>query len=287
MGSHDRHRRPNGSSASPARLRVAVLGLGEAGSAIARDLAPGADVRAYDPAVPVPPAGVAPAGSAAAAVADAAVVLAVTPARHAATALGSVVDDLARGAVYADLATASPGEKRALAGPAAAAGALFADVALMGVVSRSGGATPALASGPGARRLAALVNPLGMQLTVVGDEPGAAATRKLLRSVLLKGLAAVLIEALRGAHAAGVADWFWAHATDELQAADRALAHRLVEGTGVHAARRLDETEAAIAMLRELGEEPHMTPATLALLHSVLERGVPPTISDRTTERGA
>ena len=46
-----------------------------------------------------------------------------------------------------------------------------------------------------------------MPVEVLGGEPGAAAARKLLRSVFMKGLAASCVESLRAARAAGCEDW--------------------------------------------------------------------------------
>ena len=78
-------------------------------------------------------------------------------------------------------------------------GAGFTDVALLGTVPALGVRTPALASGDGAERFAELVQPLGMPVEVVGDEPGDAAGLKLLRSVFMKGVAASALESVEGA----------------------------------------------------------------------------------------
>ena len=92
-------------------------------------------------------------------------------------------------AVYADLATAPPALKRRLARDRRAApGSGFADVALMAV----GAPAPACARrrSPRARRrgtFVAAMAPLGMPVEHAGDEPGGAATRKLLRSVVHEG----------------------------------------------------------------------------------------------------
>ncbi len=80
--------------------------------------------------------------------------------------------------------------KRALADRCAAAGVDVADVAIMAPVPPSGLGTPMLASGPGAHRFAEVVAGLGGSVTVVPVGPGEAARRKLLRSVVIKGLAA-------------------------------------------------------------------------------------------------
>ena len=67
--------------------------------------------------------------------------------------------------------------------------------------------TPALASGDGAERFAEIVQPLGMPVEVVGDEPGDAAGLKLLRSVFMKGVAASALESVEGAKARGADAW--------------------------------------------------------------------------------
>ncbi len=78
---------------------------------------------------------------------------------------------------------------------------------MLGPVPALGLGTPVLASGPGAQGFADVFGPLGMPVEVVSDRPGDAATRKLLRSVFVKGLAASALESLRAAEAAGHATW--------------------------------------------------------------------------------
>jgi len=257
--------------------RICVFGLGEAGSAIAGDLAAaGVQVHAYDPAaVPTPP-GVARHDDPRAAVAGADIVLAVTAAADAPTALSQALDAVPPGAVYADLATGSAGLKQRLAAVAANARLGFVDVALMGTVPGTGLRTPALAAGPAARSFVAAMAPLGMPVEHAGDEPGRAATRKLLRSVVMKGLAALVIEAMRAAEAAGLAEETWDNVVAQLAAADDALVRRLVQGTGPHAERRRHEMEAATALLTELGVDPTMTRATAAHLRAIVDGVVTP-----------
>jgi 3-hydroxyisobutyrate dehydrogenase-like beta-hydroxyacid dehydrogenase len=250
--------------------RICVFGLGEAGSVLAADLcAAGASVAGYDPAPVRTPPGVERHDDPCAAATGAGTVLAVTAAADAAGALAQALDAIPRGATYADLATASAGLKRSLAATAAAAGLDFADVALMAPVAGTGLRTPALASGPGAARVVAVLGPLGMPVEHAGEEPGVAAARKLLRSVVVKGLTAAVMESLRAAEAAGLVEETWDNVVAQLTAADEAFVRRLVAGTGRHAARRVHEMEAAAEMLRELGVEPTMTEATAAHLRAV------------------
>jgi 3-hydroxyisobutyrate dehydrogenase-like beta-hydroxyacid dehydrogenase len=244
-------------------VRITVFGLGEAGALIAGDLAAaGVEVYGYDPAEVGTPAGVVREPYARAAVRGAEVVLAITAAADAPAALAQALEHIPAGAVYADLATASAGLKRQLAATAAGAGLGFADVALMAPVPGNGLRTPALASGPAAAAFVGALAPLGMPVEDAGGEPGLAATRKLLRSVVMKGLAALIIESLEAAEAAGLAAETWDTVVAQLTAADEALVRRLVGGTGRHAVRRTHEMDAAVDLLTELGVEPTMTRAT-------------------------
>ncbi len=89
-------------------IRIAVLGLGEAGSAITADLlAAGARVRGYDPAVTAPP-GVTDTGSEAEAVRGSELVLSVNSSAASIDALRGGLDGAAPGTIWADLNTALP-----------------------------------------------------------------------------------------------------------------------------------------------------------------------------------
>ncbi len=234
-------------------LAVGVLGLGEAGSQIAAGLAAaGARVRGFDPAQPAP-AGVGAAASDADACRGAALVISLVTAEEAEEALRMALPGLARSTVYADANTSAAGLKQRLAATAGEAGITFADVAIMAPVPGRGLSVPMLVSGPGAEATSAMLARCGSHAEVVAGPPGTAATRKLLRSVFYKGLAAAAIEALAAARAAGSEDWLREHLAAELAAADAATLARLEEGSLRHARRRVEEMAAASAMLGELG----------------------------------
>lgn len=230
-------------------LTVAVLGLGEAGSAIARDLvARSVTVRGFDP-VAAPPEGVVAAMDAADAVQGADVVLSVNAAAVALQVASSVAPALRPGTLYADLNTGAPELKRSVAKPVEAAGAVFVDVALMAPVPGKGITTPALASGPGAQRFAELFIPLGMPVKVVDDQPGSAASRKLLRSVVMKGMAAAIIEGLTAAQRQGCEEWYLEEVRSIFRNANEALVDRFINGSRKHAVRRAHEMRVVAEML--------------------------------------
>jgi 3-hydroxyisobutyrate dehydrogenase-like beta-hydroxyacid dehydrogenase len=239
-----------------------VLGLGEAGTAIAVDLRDaGAPVRVFDP-VAAAPSGVTVCPDEAVAVAGVDVVLSVNAATAALDVIHAGRPGAATGTVWADLNTSSPELKQRIATVCAEAGLAMADVALLAPVPGRGLATPALASGPGAARYAELLAPLGARVEVLDGPPGLAATRKLLRSVFLKGLAAALIEALTAARAAGCEQWLRENIVAELAAADGRTVDRLEHGTYRHAGRRVAEVAATVDLLTSLGVPPRISTAS-------------------------
>lgn len=245
--------------------RIAVLGLGEAGAEIAGDLvAAGADVRGYDPKG-IAVDGVAVRGSEAEAVADAEIVLSVNSSHDALTAVTHALPGLRPGTVWADLNTASPGVKVAVA-EAVGEGVDVVDVALMAPVPGKGLRTPMLVSGPAAQRYADVLSALGAEVTVQPGPVGEAISRKLLRSVFYKGLAAAVVEALAAGEAAGCGTWLRTNISAELAGFDGATIDRLVDGTHRHARRRADEMAAATEQLADLGVTPRVAAAARDLL---------------------
>ncbi|MEU6352976.1 DUF1932 domain-containing protein [Streptomyces sp. NPDC047072] len=257
-------------------LCVAVLGLGEAGGAIADDLVTaGVRVRGYDPRVTAPP-GVEDTGSEAEAAEGSHLVLSVNSASDAADALRAGLAGTSSNCLWADLNTASPALKRHLAETAGDAGLAFADVSLMATVPGRGLRTPMLVSGSGARRFAetlhALRTNVDVKVDVLDGPAGLAAERKLLRSVFYKGLAAAVVEALDAARAAGCEEWLREIIAEELTSANAATLNRLVEGSHRHAVRRTSEMQAAADMLGDLGVPASMATASRDLLQR-LSRG--------------
>jgi 3-hydroxyisobutyrate dehydrogenase-like beta-hydroxyacid dehydrogenase len=255
--------------------RITVFGLGEAGSGIAADLArAGADVHGFDPADVDTPVGVVRHPDPILAVGGAGMVMAVTAASDAEVAMAQAWEAVAVGTVYADLSTSSPRLKQNLATNAAQKGVAFADVALMAPVPGRGLSTPALASGTGARDFALAVNPMGGRVEAIGVEAGQAAGRKLLRSIVTKGLTALVIESLEAGKAADDLPWLWEHLVGQLTDLDEAFLRRMLSGTEVHVDRRLVEMESAREHLQDLGVGSEMTEAVVARLRRVREEGL-------------
>jgi 3-hydroxyisobutyrate dehydrogenase-like beta-hydroxyacid dehydrogenase len=107
---------------------------------------------------------------------------------------------------------------------------------------------------------------------VLDGPVGAAATRKLLRSVFYKGMAAAVVEALEAAKVAGLEEWLRGNIREELIRGNAATLDRLVDGSVKHAVRRREEMAAATELLEDLGVSPRIAPAA----RDVLEALIPP-----------
>jgi 3-hydroxyisobutyrate dehydrogenase-like beta-hydroxyacid dehydrogenase len=250
---------------------IAVLGLGEAGGALALGLAGnGVTVRGYDPVVPAP-AAILDCRDEADATVGADLVLSVNSADAALPALRRGLTAAGPSTVWADLNTAAPDLKRELAELCARREVRFADLAIMAPVPGRGLRVPILASGTGAAATAELLTAAGGAVTVLDGPAGAAAERKLLRSVFFKGMSAAILEALDAACAVGLADWLRGEIDAELRRYDPTMVQRMIEGSRRHAVRRAKEMDAAAAMLRALGVAPRIAMASRDQLQELAE----------------
>lgn len=242
-------------------MKIAVLGMGEAGTVYAAGfVAIGVTVVTYDPVDRSRPDGVATASSAAEAVRGADLVLSLVTAAHAVDVADEVASYLEPTAVYADLNAAAPQRKEEVAAALGAAADRCADVAVLGSVPRFGPQTALITSGPVCGDVAEQFRALGAEVDAIGGKPGDASRRKILRTVFMKGLGAVITEAVDAGEAAGEGEWVRAQIAGELVDGETTL-DRLDRGTRKHALRRAHESEAAADLLDSLDVPPLVTTA--------------------------
>ena len=261
-------------------MRVAVVGLGEAGSIYATDLlARGASVVGTDLHVTTASAGVGIAADIPAVVRGADLVLSLVGASSAADVLDEALPAMDAAAIFVDMNTSGPDDKARLAARAAERGIPFVDVAILAPVPRARIDTPLLLSGPAVAQLSPLLRELGIPATDVGPEAGAAARLKLLRSIFMKGLAAVVVESVQAAEVFGAQDWLIDQIASELGASGRGAVQHLIDGTTKHAVRREIEMLEARDFLDSL-EAPHpMTDGTIEWLHAIADQNATRTVS--------
>lgn len=240
-------------------VRVGVVGLGEAGSVIAAGLLEaGVQIVGFDPAVTTH-ATVPLADSVRSVVEGADIVMSLNSSTASVTVAEQVAPLLQSGAIFADLNTGTPALKRRLAGLFEVGG--FVDVAIMKPVPGLAEKVPMGVSGRAATRFIELLTPFGMTLEYVSDVPGEAAARKLIRSILAKGIAGVLIDCLWAAQSLGLEHWAYDEILREFDSSTRDTAKRYLTGTAQHVKRRQIEMMDVVEMLAETGYESTMVAA--------------------------
>ena len=122
----------------------------------------------------------------------------------------SVAEEAARhvqpGSVFLDLNSASPGTKQRAAAVLAAAGARYVEAGVMTSVPPYGIRVPMLLGGAHAAALAEQLVAWGMDAKVVSDRLGIASAIKMSRSIMIKGLEALVVESYTNARRYGVED---------------------------------------------------------------------------------
>lgn len=109
-----------------------------------------------------------------------------------------------RGAFFLDLNSASPGTKAQCAALIEAAGGHYVEAGVMTSVPPYGIRVPMLLGGANAAELAAALQGWGMDAKVVAEKIGVASAIKMCRSVMIKGLEALVIESYTTARQYGV-----------------------------------------------------------------------------------
>jgi 3-hydroxyisobutyrate dehydrogenase-like beta-hydroxyacid dehydrogenase len=170
--------------------------------------------------------------------------------------------------IYVDLNSVSPGLKQEIDGLVRATGAGFVEAAVMAPVPPYGHRVPMLLGGPAAERFASLFLPYGMRLEVVSSEVGKAVAVKMCRSIVVKGLEALLFECVMGASKFGAEteDRVFASLQESFPGIDwKKLADYMVGRVVVHGERRAREMEEVAETLRTCGVDPIMAEATARL----------------------
>jgi 3-hydroxyisobutyrate dehydrogenase len=165
--------------------------------------------------------------------------------------------------VYVDLNSVSPALKREIAAVVAATGAAFVEAAVMAPVEPYGQRVPMLVGGPAAQRLVEAMAPFGMRLEALDGPIGQAAAVKMCRSIVVKGIEALLAECVLGASQYEADAKVFASLQETWPGIDwKALADYTMNRLVVHGERRAREMEEVAGTLRTIGVEPIMAEAT-------------------------
>jgi 3-hydroxyisobutyrate dehydrogenase-like beta-hydroxyacid dehydrogenase len=203
---------------TPKNWHIGLVGYGEVGRILAEDLrAQGITVSAYDlkidnPATAAPlqthaaQHGVQLASSSGELAAQSDFIISAVTASQTVLVAQACAPALKPGAFFLDFNSASPGAKQHAASLIDRAGGRYVEGAVMTSVPPHRIKVPLLLGGDFAAELAPLINSLGFAAKVASDKLGVASATKMCRSVMIKGLEAMVIESLTTARHYGVED---------------------------------------------------------------------------------
>ncbi len=280
---------------------IALLGFGEAGSAIARGLAaeggwrgpskPGDNAPrrliAIDPALDKDARGTALGKEAhrleipisdryTEVLSEADLVICAVQGEHALDAASAAAPLLKKGAYFLDLCTVTGKMADEDRSTIETAGGQYIDIAVMGGFFKYGIKAPMLVAGADAEAAVAWMNANGFDAKYLGPKPGSASSVKMVRSVLMKGLEALGVEALVTAERQGIREEVLDCLADVDLVPFREHLSSLVQTHIVHARRRWEEMGLVAQTLRETGVEPKMTITTEQTLRRSVEAGIAP-----------
>jgi 3-hydroxyisobutyrate dehydrogenase-like beta-hydroxyacid dehydrogenase len=178
-------------------------------------------------------------------------------------AAAQMAPSLERRHLYADLNSVSPARKREIEHVVTASGARFVEVAVMAPVLPYGHRVPMLLGGPFAAAFADAMRPFGLRCDVLaGAKVGTAAAVKMCRSIVVKGLEALMCECVLAARPFDADEHVFASLNESFPGIDwKKLADYMVGRVVVHGERRAREMEEVAETLRAIGVEPIMAEA--------------------------
>jgi 3-hydroxyisobutyrate dehydrogenase-like beta-hydroxyacid dehydrogenase len=249
-------------------MHLALIGYGEVGRILAEDLrAHGHEVTAFDVKLRTGAGvqqrahsvvhGVTLAASHADAVRGAALTVSAVTASQTAAAAEACAPGLRAGSFFLDLNSASPGAKIAAAEHVGRRGARYLEGAVMTAVPPHRLRVPLLLGGPHAADGLATLNDLGFAARVASADLGVASATKMCRSVLVKGLEAIVIESFVAARRFGVEEALIASLRETFPGVDwEEQASYFFQRVIKHGRRRAEEMREAAVTVREAGLDP-------------------------------
>ncbi|MBV9911371.1 MAG: NAD(P)-dependent oxidoreductase, partial [Sinobacteraceae bacterium] len=263
---------------------VCLIGFGEVGQTLAKDLtSAGIGLAAWDvqfpdpdslPSRALPNSGVRAANSAANALRDASVIISAVTAADCVAAAENAAPLLNPDSYFLDLNSVSPATKVAAHAQISRGAGQFVEAAVMSPIQPAGVRSPILTGGPHAAAFLPIAQELGFaRMSVVSDAVGRASASKMCRSVMIKGVEALLTESLATARHYGVEEAVLDSLGELLPARDwRALSSYMIRRSLQHGRRRAAEMREVAVTVRGAGVTPWMSEATVARQDWAAER---------------
>jgi 3-hydroxyisobutyrate dehydrogenase-like beta-hydroxyacid dehydrogenase len=255
-------------------LRIGLIGYGEVGRIFsaglkekaawtgAWDLKFADEAQSGEPLAHAAAAGIVACDSAAALCAQATIVISAVTASNTLAVAEAVAPHIRPGSVFLDLNSASPGTKQKAAALIDAAGGHYVEAGVMTSVPPYGIRVPMLLGGAHAARLQPVLAGLGMDAKVASEQLGIASATKMCRSVMIKGLEALVLESYTTARHYGVEDAMIETLQETFPSIDwHTQGAYFFSRVAQHGRRRAEEMREVANTVREAGFEPFMAAA--------------------------
>lgn len=198
------------------------------------------------------------------ALARAHLVLCAVTAASTEAASRQIAQHVAKDAFVLDLNSASPQTKTRCATLIGEAGGRYVEAAVMTSVPPHGIRAPMLVGGPHATTLLPHLERLGFDAKLGASTFGVVSATKLCRSIVIKGMEALIVESLLAARHHGVEREVLASLGDTFPGLDwERQATYFWKRVVAHGRRRAEEMQEAAAMVEDAGLMPHMARATV------------------------
>jgi 3-hydroxyisobutyrate dehydrogenase-like beta-hydroxyacid dehydrogenase len=252
----------------PTRWSVGLVGYGEVGRILAEDLrAQGVVVSAFDLKLHAGKGaalrehadahGVTLADSHAALAAGADFIVSAVTASQTVAVAEACAPAIGQGAFFLDFNSASPGAKQRAAALIDGAGGRYVEGAVMTSIPPYRIKVPLLLGGASAAELSPLINALGFASKVASERLGVASATKMCRSVMIKGLEAMVIESFTTARHYGVEDAVVASLHETFPGIDwEKQAAYFFQRVIAHGRRRSEEVREVAETVRDAGLTP-------------------------------
>ncbi|MCD0423969.1 DUF1932 domain-containing protein [Rubrivivax sp. JA1024] len=255
-------------SSDPKQWRIGIVGYGEVGKILAEDLrAQGVKVAAYDVKLSddrggplrehASRHGVTLTTSHAELTERSDFIISAVTASQTVAVAEACAGAINQGAWFLDFNSASPGAKQRAAALIDGEQGRYVEGAVMTSVPPYRIKVPLLLGGAHAAELAPLINTLGFAAKPASDKLGVASATKMCRSIMIKGLEAMVIESFTTARAYGVEDAVIASLQETFPSIDwekqgAYFFQRVIE----HGRRRAEEVREVAETVREAGLTP-------------------------------
>lgn len=192
----------------------------------------------------------------------------------AVTAATQMAPYLNENQIYVDLNSTSPAVKKDVCKVVEDAGAQFVEIGVLGGIATKGYDVALLLCGNKAEEVAACLAGFGMDTECIEADTGAAAAVKMFRSIVVKGIEALMLECVLAAEPYGATKQVLDTIEENYPGIGLDLANFFMTRTAVHAERRSHEMEEVAETLKAMGLDPIMSEASARRLGEVAKLGL-------------